>query len=137
MPNKSLLFLLSISLTLTSLNAQSNSAESVAIQSCEATKVMDFNKLKSYTVESKHAELDMIIGQLDAARAQIKQMPEQQRKMAEEKMQAQLDMMKKIDCQHMTMTKGEKGTMVAALSNHPEMGSTTLQKIKGEWKIIK
>ena len=137
MLTKSLPFLFSICLTLTSLNAQSNSAENVAIQSCEATKVMDFQKLKSYTIDTKHAELDMIIGQLDAAKAQIKKMPEQQRLMAEQKMQAQLDMMKKIDCQHMTMKKGEEGTMIAVLSNHPEMGSTTLQKIKGQWKIIK
>ena len=97
-------------------------AKGVAVAVCESTKKMDFEAMKQYSVPALHPKIDQAIAMM----AMLKSLPN-------ERQEAALARMEKIDCSSITVTDGANGTKEARMKG--EKKAMILTQFEGQWKI--
>ena len=102
-------------------------AKGVAKAGCEAFKALDFDGMKKYSVKSSHAEIDKSAAQF----AKLDKLPKEQQGMAT----MVKAMIKSMKCDNPQIEQIDE-THASAKFGKP-MGKMKLEKIDGQWKIVK
>lgn len=114
-------------LVLSGCSSYPSDPKGVAEGACNAFKALDFDKMKSYTVKSQHADIDRAAKQFE----KMKNAPKEQQAMVAMAM----GMIKSMKCDAPEMITVD-ATHADAKFAKP-LGKMHLEKISGMWKVSK